>query len=182
MNKAHVIDIETGDITETAHIYSIAVVTVDLDLDGDDLFLSYQECAIDKKQPGRTKSEKTSLWWANQSKEAIQAGFDAEFQYDIKNVLTMLSQKFEREPYPIWGNGADFDNRILAHAFAQYDLDWPYQLNRCLRTFKNVIKQVKPSLVFPEFEGVRHIALNDARYEAKELKILTDILKNREGK
>ncbi len=179
MNKAHVIDIETGSTREDALIYSVAIVTVDLDLPMANMILFVQEAVLDQDtQPGRVLDVKTQKWWAEQSHEAKLA-ISCHTPKTLVDFLAVLSFMLQKQPYPIWGNGSDFDNRILQHAFNQYELHWPYRLNRCLRTLKNEVCRLKPDLKLPAFEGIRHIAINDARHEARELKVLTDVLKGR---
>lgn len=66
----------------------------------------------------------------------------------------------------VWGNGADFDNPIIAVACAAVGLKqpWPAYNGRCYRTVKAQYKDVK--LVR---SGTYHHALDDARCQAEHL-------------
>jgi inhibitor of KinA sporulation pathway (predicted exonuclease) len=65
----------------------------------------------------------------------------------------------------LWGNGSDFDNVLLAQAYAAAKMDYPirYYNNRCFRTLKNLGLAVQE----PQREGTFHNALDDAKHQAK---------------
>ena len=65
----------------------------------------------------------------------------------------------------VWGNGASFDNVLLATAYKRLGMEtpWPFWKDRCFRTMKNVCK------VDHSFEGTAHNALDDARSQAQHL-------------
>ena len=67
----------------------------------------------------------------------------------------------------VWGNGAAFDNAILAEAYkrAGVGLPWEFHNDRCFRTLKN-LSVVNPALK-PRFEGTPHHALHDAKHQAR---------------
>jgi hypothetical protein len=77
----------------------------------------------------------------------------------------------------IWGNGASFDNAILAELYrvAKHPSPWEYWNDRCYRTLKNLYKQVVPP---PERKGTHHNALDDAVFQAEHA---VSILKFRRG-
>jgi hypothetical protein len=66
----------------------------------------------------------------------------------------------------VWGNGADFDNLILANAYAKCCIEqpWSYRKNRCYRTLKNMYPEVQLEQV-----GTAHHALCDAETQALHL-------------
>ena len=66
----------------------------------------------------------------------------------------------------VWGNGADFDNVILATAYRLCGMKqpWHYTANRCYRTVKNLRPDVEMDRT-----GVAHNALDDARSQALHL-------------
>jgi inhibitor of KinA sporulation pathway (predicted exonuclease) len=66
----------------------------------------------------------------------------------------------------VWGNGADFDNPILAAAYRATGISqgWKPYNGRCYRTIKNLAPQVR--LVRT---GTHHNALDDARAQAQHL-------------
>lgn len=67
----------------------------------------------------------------------------------------------------IWGNGAAFDNAILAAAYHACGLTPPWQFynDRCFRTLKALGKDL--GVNEPEFEGTKHHALHDAMHQAR---------------
>ncbi len=66
----------------------------------------------------------------------------------------------------IWGNGASFDNAILANAYHKTDIDlpWKYYNNRCYRTVKNFYPSIKLTRM-----GTLHNALDDSVSQAVHL-------------
>ena len=67
----------------------------------------------------------------------------------------------------VWGNGASFDNPILANAYRAVNLDppWRFWNDRCYRTVKSMFgKNVKLERI-----GEHHNALDDAKSQADHL-------------
>lgn len=104
------------------------------------------------------------LWWMSQSDAArldlVQGG------KHINVALTAFSQWIADvcdEAPIVWGNGADFDNVILASVYRHSHLECPWKFwnSRCYRTLKNL----RPDIAF-EREGTHHNALDDARSQA----------------
>ncbi|WP_376767405.1 3'-5' exoribonuclease domain-containing protein [Paludibacterium denitrificans] len=89
-----------------------------------------------------------------------------------------LQYRLSESDAPIWGNGSDFDNAILQHAFRQHGLRWPYWRNRCLRSLRGVVLDLYPQCAneTPPFEGLKHHSMDDARHEARQLVVFLDIL------
>lgn len=112
----------------------------------------------------------TMAWWKKQSPEA-------------REVLKLTSLKTKSVPLPealrqftefvrtvgtkskvkIWGNGADFDNAIMAVCYAACNMEYPIEFwnNRCHRTFKNEAPHIKVPRT-----GTYHNALDDAISQA----------------
>lgn len=67
----------------------------------------------------------------------------------------------------VWGNGAAFDNAILAAAYRACGLTppWKYSNDRCFRTLKALGKDL--GVNEPRFEGTKHHALHDAAHQAR---------------
>jgi exodeoxyribonuclease VIII len=63
----------------------------------------------------------------------------------------------------VWGNGASFDNAILAQCYRAVGMDFPWKFwnDRCYRTLKNLVLDVPF-----ERTGTHHNALDDARSQA----------------
>jgi inhibitor of KinA sporulation pathway (predicted exonuclease) len=66
----------------------------------------------------------------------------------------------------IWGNGANFDNPLLACAYEAVDVKPYYKFwnERCYRTVKNQYPDIKL-----ERTGTYHNALDDARSQAEQI-------------
>lgn len=73
----------------------------------------------------------------------------------------------------IWGNGATFDNAILAELFRAHGHRVPWNTfgDRCYRTILNTLPKVEP----PHRHGVHHSAVDDAEHQAN---VLIATLKN----
>ena len=110
----------------------------------------------------------TVLWWLKQSDEA--RGAFAKDGGTIINALDTFSawvisvkNKYQDDA-KIWGNGASFDNVILASAYhsAGIKQPWSFWNDRCFRTLKNIYPDVEAA----ERQGTHHNALSDAVYQA----------------
>lgn len=117
--------------------------------------------------------ESTLKWWEEQSVEARAEVFDNPISVDILDALPKFKQflqqlqVYSEDEIVIWGNGASFDEPILAEAFkrAGIALQWSFRNSMCFRTLKELAKMY--GIELPEFEGVKHNALADAVYQAK---------------
>ncbi|EER9151029.1 exonuclease, partial [Escherichia coli] len=70
----------------------------------------------------------------------------------------------------VWGNGANFDNTILRRSYERQGIPcpWRYSNDRDVRTIVELGKAVDfDARTAIPFEGERHNALDDARYQAK---------------
>lgn len=117
-------------------------------------------------QPGLEADQDTLDWWAKQAPEARDRLFS---NTSVKPTLGQGTAEFSKwlnTAAPgalVWGNGADFDNPILAAAYAVQGLKQPWGTwnGRCYRTLKALRPDVK--LVR---SGTHHNALDDARSQA----------------
>ena len=160
------VDIETMDTAPTAVVLSIGLV----------LFDPYEPetpthdfyWVVDTEEQdvgGRTRSESTALWWAEQSPEArtVLAATGLPVDQVLKQLFSyMRSDEVEH----IWANGPDFDCVILAD-LARGHGAWPFWKNRCYRTIKNLA--LPKTYIKPERAGTHHNALDDAVYQARDL-------------
>ena len=111
----------------------------------------------------------TVLWWMRQSTEArsaISVGESTNMIIALTSFADWLSERGYKKTLRIWGNGADFDNVILASAYRNCGLPIPWEFwnNRCYRTIKSMHKDIKM-----ERSGTYHNALDDARSQANHL-------------
>ncbi|EFC3610198.1 3'-5' exoribonuclease [Escherichia coli] len=114
----------------------------------------------------------TIKWWLKQSREAQSAILTDEIPLDdaLLQFREFIDENSGESFVQVWGNGANFDNVILRRSYERQEIPcpWRYTNDRDVRTMvalglvmgfdaRNVIT----------FEGERHNALHDARYQAK---------------
>ncbi len=108
----------------------------------------------------------TVMWWLRQS-DAARNCICSEGQ-PLQQVLVEFGAWLAAmaEDVKVWGNGAAFDNVILAQAYRHSDLTvpWRHWNDRCYRTMKAMRSDVKMERV-----GIHHNALNDAESQALHL-------------
>jgi exodeoxyribonuclease VIII len=124
---------------------------------------------------GLRGEEGTIKWWGEQSHDARKVYHDAMYGHgnDLKQVLEGFNSFLIAQGpgdglknVKVWGNGAAFDNAILAAAYKAAGLTYPFAFwnDRCFRTLKALGKDLGVSE--PPFQGVRHNALDDAVHQA----------------
>ena len=164
------IDLETLSTKPNAAIVSIGAVFFDpkhgelgetyyqtIDIE------TYGECS------GFDIDGSTLKWWMQQSDQA-RAVFSGTMQCDLQPVLrgfhAFLESHGSTADLKVWGNGAAFDNVILANAYQStgWAAPWKFWNDRCYRT----VKALNPQIPFTR-EGVYHNALDDAVSQAKHL-------------
>lgn len=110
----------------------------------------------------------TVMWWLGQSGAARLAVRSEAVSVEtaLMRFGAWLSGCAPCNELRVWGNGADFDNVILATAFDRAGIvrPWKFWNNRCYRTMKSLHKDVP--LVRT---GTHHNALDDARTQAEHL-------------
>lgn len=155
------IDLETYDTLPTAAILSIGACLFDKDGVYDKFY-----CVVDVQSCidiGMTTSEDTIAWWDRQTPEARVILDPATQKLPIQLALARFATWYKTiVGGEVWGNGADFDNAIMATAYAKcgIKLPWRYSDNRCFRTIKNGARMEQRT-------GVYHNALDDAITQAK---------------
>lgn len=163
------IDLETGGTCPGCSIFSIGAVYFDQRTGelGDELYvIAKREGQVEN---GLHESESTMKWWADQSPEArvIFGHVDA---VELSEALTSLHAFIlggPRRNVRVWGNGADFDNPIVAAACRALGrpLPWAPFNSRCYRTLKNLAPHIK----LDKRQGTHHNALDDAKSQAQHL-------------
>lgn len=116
---------------------------------------------------GGVMDASTVLWWLKQS-DAARAAFDRSGDHIAVALQQFAGWMEDRSNVVVrvWGNGAAFDNVILASAYRRIGLTqpWPTRNDRCYRTVKALYPEVKIQRV-----GVHHNALDDAESQARHL-------------
>ena len=165
------IDLETLDTKSSAVILSIGAVAFD-----EENFLGEFYTVVNTEScvsAGLTISESTQNFWEEQAKNNIEAAkildmSELEITPTISSALLLLSNFCNQYPdVKVWGNGASFDNAILAYAYTSMSMDIPWMFfnDRCYRTINSIYKDVSKS----GFIGVKHNALDDAKNQAVHL-------------
>lgn len=113
---------------------------------------------------GLHSSKQTEEWWAKQSPEA-RAVFTDPRCMRLDKALAAFNDWLPIDAV-VWGNGADFDNSIMAAAYyaTMIKPGWKPYNSRCYRTIKNLA----PSIVMKR-GGTHHNALDDAKSQAIHL-------------
>jgi hypothetical protein len=116
---------------------------------------------------GLELDDSTFKWWLDQINCNINLLRIFDYQDQLAGALfhftEYLQMQGDKRDLRIWGNGADFDNAILANAYDKCSIrvPWEYNSSRCFRTVKAEHPQIKL-----KFKGNRHNALDDAKYQA----------------
>lgn len=130
--------------------------------------------AIEPSQPDRHIDADTLAWWMEPAQEAAGAALRGADKLPLGVTLHQFTQWLEehvpeRECRVVWGNGSDFDNAILTHAYRTHEqaVPWDFWNNQSLRTLKLVesrlcarLKRNTASRVRP---GMAHSAVEDAK-------------------
>jgi exodeoxyribonuclease VIII len=164
MNRI-MLDLETMGTGSDAAIIAIGAVKFDEKKITDEF---YEIVDLQSSVDAGLKIEaQTVLWWMQQDGEA-RGQFDGK-AISLKKALKKFSEFVLDEQHDepeIWGNGANFDNVILANAYYFSDISkpWYYWNDRCFRTVKALNPQIKM-----ERTGIYHCALDDAKTQAEHL-------------
>ncbi|EFA4266280.1 exonuclease, partial [Escherichia coli O145:H25] len=115
--------------------------------------------------------------WLKQSPEAQSAIMTDEIPLD--DALLQLREFIDENSgeffVQVWGNGANFDNTILRRSYERQGIPcpWRYYNDRDVRTIVELGKAIDfDARTAIPFEGERHNALDDARYQAKYVSVI----------
>lgn len=162
------IDLETMGSGPDAAIIAIGAVPFDIEKQelGEGFYVAVDlQSSVDM---GGVIDPQTVLWWMQQSDQAR-----GEFKRPGAPISTGLFQfsswiggigQFNTRR--VWGNGASFDNVILAGAYRRQKMTVPWQFwnERCYRTVKAMYPAIKMQRT-----GTYHNALDDAESQARHL-------------
>ena len=163
------IDLETMGKNPDAPIISIGAIFFDPQTgDMGPEFIK----TIDLETAGGVIDRDTIKWWLKQSREAQSAIMTDEIPLD--DALLQLREFIDENSgeffVQVWGNGANFDNTILRRSYERQGIPcpWRYYNDRDVRTIVELGKAIDfDARTAIPFEGERHNALDDARYQAK---------------
>ena len=119
-------------------------------------------------EAGGIMDASTVLWWMQQGDEA-RAAFSRDGEHIAKALQQFagwVENRAPRDDVRVWGNGAAFDNVILASAYRRNGTQQPWQFwnDRCYRTVKAQHPAVKM-----QRSGTHHNAVDDAESQARHL-------------
>ena len=127
---------------------------------------------IDLDTAGGVIDRDVIKWWLKQSREAQSAIMTDEIPLD--DALLQLREFIDENSgeffVQVWGNGANFDNVILRRSYERQGIPcpWRYCNDRDVRTIVELGKAIDfDARTAIPFEGERHNALDDARYQVK---------------
>jgi 3' exoribonuclease, RNase T-like len=166
------LDLETLDNKPTSAIVAIGAVAFDLSGIRHDPF--YMVINPESAEKYGTISASTFAWWCQQSEEARKIFGKSVEKLDLPQALGAFEkwglQVKGLGPVCVWGNGADFDNVILGHAYKQTNMrqPWSFTHNRCFRTLKGLFSKDLQSALWQRYgQGLtHHNALDDAKRQA----------------
>ncbi|HFK3622145.1 TPA: 3'-5' exoribonuclease [Escherichia coli] len=163
------IDLETMGKNPDAPIISIGAIFFDPQTG--DMGPEFSK-TIDLETAGGVIDRDTIKWWLKQSREAQSAIMTDEIPLD--DALLQLREFIDENSgeffVQVWGNGANFDNTILRRSYERQGITcpWRYYNDRDVRTIVELGKAIDfDARTAIPFEGERHNALDDARYQAK---------------
>ncbi|MGS5369038.1 3'-5' exoribonuclease domain-containing protein [Escherichia coli] len=163
------IDLETMGKNPDAPIISIGAIFFDPQTG--DMGPEFSK-TIDLDTAGGVIDRDVIKWWLKQSREAQSAIMTDEIPLD--DALLQLREFIDENSgeffVQVWGNGANFDNVILRRSYERQGIPcpWRYCNDRDVRTIVELGKAIDfDARTAITFEGERHNALDDARYQAK---------------
>ncbi|EGL8381552.1 exonuclease [Escherichia coli] len=168
------IDLETMGKNPDAPIISIGAIFFDPQTG--DMGPEFSK-TIDLETAGGVIDRDTIKWWLKQSREAQSAIMTDEIPLD--DALLQLREFIDENSgeffVQVWGNGANFDNTILRRSYERQGIPcpWCYYNDRDVRTIVELGKAIDfDARTAIPFEGERHNALDDARYQAKYVSVI----------
>lgn len=174
MHIAMMVDLETLGLGVDAVILSAGVCVGDLDASDSDAPLFAKEYQIQlTSNVSRVVDLGTLSWWMTQLRDGNKLP-PAEDTVDLCEFLTLLQNKWSKySPDSIWSKGADFDIKLLEHAFKAQSLaiPWYYREVRCFRTLDALLNITNHPDTLLRREGeAEHSALGDAMYQYRLLR------------
>ena len=168
------IDLETMGKNPDAPIISIGAIFFDPQTG--DMGPEFSK-TIDLETAGGVIDRDVIKRWLKQSREAQSAIMTDEIPLD--DALLQLREFIDENSgeffVHVWGNGANFDNTILRRSYERQGIPcpWRYYNDRDVRTIVELGKAIDfDARTAIPFEGERHNALDDARYQAKYVSVI----------
>ncbi|EIG7755367.1 TPA: 3'-5' exoribonuclease [Escherichia coli] len=168
------IDLETMGKNPDAPIISIGAIFFDPQTG--DMGPEFSK-TIDLETAGGVIDRDVIKWWLKQSREAQSAIMTDEIPLDdaLLQLREFIAEHSGEFFVQVWGNGANFDNTILRRSYERQGIPclWRYYNDRDVRTIVELGKAIDfDARTAIPFEGERHNALDDARYQAKYVSVI----------
>lgn len=159
------LDLETLGTTPGSIIVSIGAVKFDASGLGDTFYQRIDFAEAQKE--GFKLNADTVRWWLGQSDESRQELVKTDGCVDTAAALYMFNSFVGDSDPLLWGNGASFDNSLLAAAYEHLGISkpWKFWNDRCYRTMKGL----HPDIPLAKRTGTHHNALDDAISQAEHL-------------
>lgn len=166
------LDIETLGVSTEAPLISIGAVFFE-PLTGECGDEFYRVITLSSALENCLVDPRTLQWWMTQS-DAARAVFNDPSAVDLHGALQEFSnfiQSRGNDDVQVWGNGASFDNAILAAVYRKHGLKlpWRFRNDRDVRTIVELAKCLKNVDVRASFSinsNDAHHALRDAKFQA----------------
>ncbi len=164
MNQV-MVDLETLGNRPGCVVISIGAVLFDETSIGPEFYAEISQ--FDSERHGLRADLSTMRWWKSKPLEAARVVWRTSSEpstsiHSLSDALGAFGAWLPSRP-EVWGNGAAFDNVILAECFkaAGMKMPWDFKRDRCYRTLKSLF----PEVPFKR-TGTHHNALDDARSQA----------------
>lgn len=177
------IDLETLSVDSNSCVLALGAVYFNEEEIGDQFYqtigsfkvkdgvMSLDDSLTAQVCKGATVDKGTMKFWLTQPQE-IRASLE-EPGGTTEEVLEAFYRFIkDKRNVRIWGNGADFDNVILRNLYIRHEriAPWVFYHNRCYRTIKNFMPDLKAS------SENKHHALSDAINQVKHMQQILQVL------
>lgn len=163
------LDLETLDVSPTATVLSIGGVKFDpFTSDSPHSRFYYKICVDDQDKLGRTTSEDTIKWWAQQDPAIMEEAFDQTDAVTVAKVLDELNRWVVGVDV-FWGQGYGFDYTILENMYRSLGrpVPWNFWQIRDSRTLFGLMREDPRKKIQKE----KHDAYADAYFQSKAIQI-----------
>ncbi|HGN2304846.1 3'-5' exonuclease [Proteus mirabilis] len=165
------LDVETLGVSTEAPLISIGAVFFD-PLTGECGDEFYKVITLSSALENSLVDPRTLQWWMKQS-DTARAVFNDPSAVDLCEALQEFSlfvEVCDNDKVQVWGNGASFDNAILAAVYRKHaqKIPWQFRNDRDVRTIVELAKclkgfDAKANFSIDAIEA--HHALRDAKFQ-----------------